>query len=223
MDNHQLKNDNKSKAGEKGIDTSSIYNNNFSKIEEIVKTIPLFEEKITLTKKTEETQLILKKKLITSTKKIEIPIKHEEIYINGKEFDSYDENEITEIFSKIKHKITDAFSHEKNGDKQNSEVIPDSHNIEVIHQKNDPNVKNPNNSNEQIVPLSIDENNHNTQREENIVPIWGEEIIINKRMVKLGEIVIKKYKTNEKRKIEIDVKTEQITVKYPDNYKEEII
>ncbi len=42
-------------------------------------------------------------------------------------------------------------------------------------------------------------------------------------MVKLGEIVIKKYKTNETRKIEIDVKTEQITVKYSDNYKEEMI
>ena len=42
-------------------------------------------------------------------------------------------------------------------------------------------------------------------------------------MVKLGEIVIKKYETNEKQKIEIDVKSEQLTIKYPDNHKEEII
>ncbi len=222
MDNHQSKNDNNNKTSDKDLDISSIdNNNNFSKIEEIVKTIPLFEEKFALAKKTEETQLILEKKLITSTKKIEIPIKYEEIYINGKEFDLYDENEITEIFSKIKHKITDAFSNEK--DKHSSEEIPSSHDIEIIRQKNDPNIEYKNNSNEQIVPLYPDENNYNHPREENIVPIWGEEIIINKRMVKLGEIVIKKYQINENKKIEVDVKTEHLTVKYPDNYKEEII
>ena len=80
MNNHQLKNDSTSKIGKKDINKSSIYNNTFSKNEEIVKKIPLFEEKFTLTKKkTEETQLILEKKLITSTK-IEIPIKYEDIY-----------------------------------------------------------------------------------------------------------------------------------------------
>ena len=30
-------------------------------------------------------------------------------------------------------------------------------------------------------------------------------------------------KLNEKQKIEIDVKSEQLTIKYPDNHKEEII
>ena len=70
MNNHQLKNDSNSKIGKKDINKSSIYNNTFSKNEEIVKKIPLFEEKFTLTKKTEETQLILEKKLITSTKKM---------------------------------------------------------------------------------------------------------------------------------------------------------
>jgi hypothetical protein len=29
---------------------------------------------------------------------------------------------------------------------------------------------------------------------ENIVPIWGEAIVVNKRKVKLGEIVIRKRK-----------------------------
>ena len=46
-------------------------------------------------------------------------------YINGKEFDSYSENEIIEIFSKIKYKITDVFSHhEKDKNKDNSEETP---------------------------------------------------------------------------------------------------
>ncbi len=51
MGNHQIKNVNKSKACEKGIDTSSLYRNNFSKIEEIVKIIPLFEESLHVQKR----------------------------------------------------------------------------------------------------------------------------------------------------------------------------
>ena len=85
----------------------------FSQGEETIKKIPLFVENLEVTKKTEETQLNLTKKWITTTKKIEIPVKYEEMLINDKEFDSYNESEITEIFSKIKHKITDVFSHEK--------------------------------------------------------------------------------------------------------------
>ena len=77
------------------------------------------------------------------------------IYINGKEFDSYEENEITEIFSKIKHKITDAFSHEKDNDKHSNEEIQYSHDIEIIHHKNDPNTENQNNSNEKLVSISM--------------------------------------------------------------------
>ena len=42
-------------------------------------------------------------------------------------------------------------------------------------------------------------------------------------MVKIGEIVIRKYQTNEKQKIDVDVKTEQLTIKYPNNRKEEIL
>ena len=61
----------------------------FSQGEEIAKTIPLFAENFDVTKKTEETQLVLAKKWVDSTKKIEIPIKYEEILINGKEFDHY--------------------------------------------------------------------------------------------------------------------------------------
>ena len=115
-------------------------------------------------------------------KKIEIPIKYEEAYINGKEFDSYSENEIIEIFSKIKDKITDVFSHEKDKNKDNSEEIPHSEDIEVIHHKNS-NLLNEKstNSNTKLIPISIDKNNYNSKKEENVIPIWGEEIIINKR------------------------------------------
>src|SRR5690242_10006763 len=75
-----------------------------------------------LQKKTEETQVNLTKKWTVATKKIDIPVKYEELLINDKEFDNYSEGEITEIFSKIKHKITDVFfHHDKNKDDSKQE------------------------------------------------------------------------------------------------------
>ena len=37
------------------------------------------------------------------------------------------------------------------------------------------------------------------------------------------KFVGKKYEINEKQKIDVEVKTEQLTIKYPDHHKEEII
>jgi hypothetical protein len=32
-----------------------------------------------------------------------------------------------------------------------------------------------------LIPISIDKNNYNSKKEDNVIPIWGEEIIINKK------------------------------------------
>lgn len=42
-------------------------------------------------------------------------------------------------------------------------------------------------------------------------------------MVKIGEIVIRKYQTTEKQKIDVDIKSEKLIVKYPDKRQEEIV
>ena len=198
--------------------------NSFSYDEKIAKVIPLFAENFTVTKKSEESNVTLSKKFITTTKKIEIPVKYEEVYINDKEFDAFHENEITEIFSKIKDKISDVFSHDKDKNKENDGGNHHhSHDIEIIHHKKGSPLEHRNNSKEKLVPLSGDKNEYNSNTDESIIPIWGEEIVINKRMVKLGEIVVKKHEINEKQKIDVEVKTEQLTIKYPDNHKEEMI
>ena len=41
-------------------------------------------------------------------------------------------------------------------------------------------------------------------------------------MVKLGEIAIKKSRIVEKRQVNVEVRKEKVTVKYPDGKKEEI-
>ena len=53
------------------------------------------------------------------------------------------------------------------------------------------------------------------------MPIWGEEIIVQKRRVKLGEIVIRKRRIIESKKIDIDIKREKVIVEYSDGLKEE--
>jgi stress response protein YsnF len=66
----------------------------------------------------------------------------------------------------------------------------------------------------------IDEQKKNET--EKIVPIWGEEIIVQKRSVKLGEIVVRKRRIIESKKIDIDIKKEKVLVEYPDGRKEEL-
>lgn len=220
----------------------------FSQGEEIAKTIPLFAENFDVTKKTEETQLVLAKKWVNSTKKIEIPIKYEEILINGKEFDHYSEKEIKEILSKIKDKITHVFSHaedKENGKEGGGGGNPNSSSsssptaspsdIEIReYSGQSPDVEATTDQSSATygrkpVPLSVDGGNGDSvpyeEKGDNsiAIPLWGEEIVINKRMVKLGEIVVRKYEGTEKRKFDVDVKTEKLTIKYPDKRKEEII
>ena len=42
-------------------------------------------------------------------------------------------------------------------------------------------------------------------------------------MVKLAEIVLKKYQVEEKRKIDVEVSQEKLSLKFPGNIKEEIL
>ncbi len=231
-------------SADKG-NSSPVEKYSFSQGEEIIEKIPLFAENFDVTPKTEETQLNLTLKWITTTKKIEIPVRYEEILINDKEFDSFNESEITEMFSKIKHKITDVFSHHEK-DKDNEEGKDDGqqqqqdlHRQKNHHQSDEIEVKvydkksnkeHNKNQNELyeklVVPFSLDSKNDDSsinKQEENIIPLWGEEITINKKMVKIGEISIRKYQTKEKQKMDVDVKKEKLTIKYPDNHKEEIL
>ncbi len=194
---------------------------------EIIKTIPVFGEKFTITKTTEHEELKLEKKWITSIKKIEIPVKYEEIYINGKELDSYNRNEILEVLSKFKDKISGIFLPDLHTKETNTTDNKHSSNkldviqYKIVSEKMDGNVLG-----EKQIPLPIypSENDETSPKNnKDVIAIWGEEIIINKRMVKLGEISIKKYEVYEKRKVNVHLNSEKLKVKYPNSQSEEII
>ena len=105
----------------------------------IVEKIPIYEEEFDITKETTKTQLHLEKRWIRSTKKIEVPINYEEMFINGKEFDSYSHNELVEIFSKVKEKITEVFHPSQTEGEENQPDKGASGNIR--HYPNDLDIK----------------------------------------------------------------------------------
>jgi stress response protein YsnF len=51
------------------------------------------------------------------------------------------------------------------------------------------------------------------ETEKKVIPILGEEIIVNKRIVKRGELMLVKNKVTENQKIAV---VEKATVRYPD-------
>ena len=297
---------------------SNLDSNGLIKTEELVRKIPLYNEKLDVTKKSENGNLKIEKKWITVMKEIEIPLKYEEIFINDKVFDSYSDKDKGEIFSQIKSKISDAFLREKTDEKDNKQPQPTGSEVEIVCLEPEGIDLSKNVISEKAIPLSYvtmadqaniqqadqaniqqadqaniqqadqaniqqadqaniqqadqaniqqadqaniqqadqaniqqadqaniqqaDQANIQQADQANIqqadqanIPqqadqantqetfeLWGEEIIIDKKMVKLAEIVIKKYQVNEKRKIDVEVSREKLTLKFPGNFKEEI-
>jgi stress response protein YsnF len=200
--------------------------------EQIVSQIPLYSEDFELTKKEVETNIELEKTWVHTTKKIEIPIKYEEILLNGKEFGSYDQKEIVEMLSKIKDKISHVFHHDEEHKKNNEEDSrPDKKSDkQQQHDNRDPSHENSEleihytkqsskkeEADSSSTP-SISPSGNNTNQFEKVIPLWGEEITINRKLVKLGEIIIRKYQVSENHDIQVELKKEKYSIKYPDGF-----
>ena len=187
---------------------------------ETAQIIPIIEENFNLTKKTviHETKIV--KRRAIKTEKIEVPIAYEEVYANNKKLRIYDKEE-EGLLSKIKYTIA---HHVSTSDDDNieyhylplpSEYSNGSSKPNQIQEYYDSNY---NTKGEAVVLIEGQEKNET----EKIVPIWGEEIIVRKRKVKLGEIVIRKRRIIENRRIDVDIKKEKVLVEYPDGRKEEL-
>ncbi len=211
-----------------GIDksTNASYDDPFSYSNEVIKKIPLMGEKFSYTKDTKEGQINIEKRWTSSIKKIEIPVNYEEIYIDGKKIESYDDKNVTNIFSKIINKIKSVFLRSKNQEHDETDkdknTDKDKDKLKVKYHNLDNNILNEKQSIEggKSVPLFHDKKN---PKSENVITIWGEEIIINKRKVKLGEFVIKKYEVTETKKVDVELMTEKLIIHHPNSPKEEII
>jgi stress response protein YsnF len=188
---------------------------------ETVQIIPIIEENFNLTKKTVTHEAKITKRMAIKTEKIEVPIAYEEVYVNNKKLRIYDKEE-EGFLSKVKDTIAHRIS------------ASDDDNIEYYHLPSSPEYSNGSSNPNQTIQEYYD-SNYNTKGEavvltegqeknetEKVVPIWGEEIIVRKRKVKLGEIVIRKRRIIESRRIDVDIKKEKVLVEYPDGHKEEL-
>lgn len=221
---------------EDGKDSQQVYKdtpstNSDLQDEQIVSRIPLYDEDFELTKKEVETNIQLEKKWVHTTKKIEIPIKYEEILLNGKEFSSYEQKEIVEMLSKIKHKISHVFHHdaedsknnkddsqtENKSDKQKSDNHDHHHeNSELdVHYTKQGSKKETHNSSS---APSVSTNGNNTSQFERVIPLWGEEITVTRKIVKLGEIIVRKYQISENHEVKVELNKEKYSVKYPNGF-----
>jgi stress response protein YsnF len=163
--------------------------------------IPVNEERFSISKNTVSEDVKIEKRWISATRKVEIPVPYEEVFVNDKVVKLFDEKDDDNILSKLKDKILDSIDRDKNKQQQT-----------ISQQQNEPRGE--------LIPLFDD--NDNNQITEKVIPILGEEIVVSRRTVKIGEIVIKKRRVTDNKKIQIDVKKEKVMLEYPDGNTEQI-
>ncbi|HET7390050.1 MAG TPA: DUF2382 domain-containing protein [Nitrososphaeraceae archaeon] len=177
--------------------------------------VPVLEEDYSISKETSIKEAKIEKRLVTKTKTVKVPIVYEELYINGKKLKSVEESQ---ILSALKDKIT-SLAGRGNADTSAEQPVKKKNKIE---------------NRGELVPLlsstaddDVDEADSEAQGEkeiekEKVIPLYEEQFEIIKKMVKVADIVITKRRVTEKKKIDIDVRTEEVTVKYPDGRSEKL-
>jgi stress response protein YsnF len=193
------------------------------KSSQIVNVVPVMEEQFSISKKTVIENAKVEKKWNTITKKIEVPVSFEEVYINGKDLKLYgkgnNEDDEDNILTELDRRIIERFKDMDNDDNQKKQYS----------------ILETNESKREIVPLfhyEYDDNNNNRitrtnnngssdvsdiidKQTKTIIPILGEEIVVSKKIVKLGELILTKNKVTENKKISIDTMKEKAMLRYP--------
>lgn len=91
------------------------------------KVIPIKEERFSISKETVTEDVKIEKRWITKTKKVEVPILNEEIYVNGRRLRYYDKIKGSEIFSKVKDKLKEGLDISANDKKEQGYSLLDAH------------------------------------------------------------------------------------------------
>lgn len=191
--------------------------------------IPVIEERYTISKKPVLEDVKIEKRWITHNEKVQVDVSYEKLFVNDKELDSYSKEN---IFTHLKDKFLDFVYIEGNNDEENK--IENERMGDINHQKQyqqqTKDKKLPLFDEEEKANHSIRKDNNNNNNNEmlndgsqKVIPIYAEKIIISKRKVKVGEIIINKRKVTEDKKINFEIMREKITLNYADGRKENII
>ena len=168
--------------------------------------IPVLEEEYSISKQTTSKEAKIEKRWNTKTRTVKVTVTYEEVYINDKKMKSVEKSQ---ILSFIKDKLSSI------GRKKS-----DSSDVDV---KQSETRKSDAEDRGELVPLMSSSSSYTDSSEtEKVIPLWAEEIEVSKKMVKVAEIVIKKRRVTETKKIDIGIKKEQVTISYPDGKAEKL-
>ena len=160
-----------------------------------------------ISKETSIKEAKIEKRLVNKVKTVRVPLVYEELYINDKKLKSVKE---FQIFSAFKDKITS---------------IANMGNISTASVEQSIKKKNIIENRGELIPLfssSSYEDSEIHREKERIIPLYEEQFEIIKKRVKVAEIVITKRRITEKKKVDIDIITEEVTLEYPDGRSERL-
>jgi stress response protein YsnF len=157
--------------------------------------IPVLEEEYSITKEAKTREARIEKRWVSKTKTVKVPISYEEVFINDKKMKSVEEST---ILSFLKDNLSSI------GRKSSSDI-----DVKQFESKK----TDVEDRGEPVPLMSLDTDSSETEK---VIPLWAEEFEVSKKMVKAAEIVIRKRRVTEKKKIHIDIEKEQVIIKYPD-------
>jgi len=172
--------------------------------------VPVLKQDYSISKETSIKEAKIEKRLVSKVKTVRVPLVYEELYINDKKLKSVKE---FQIFSAFKDKITS---------------IANMGNISTASVEQSIKKKNIIENRGELIPLfsssssSSDEDSEIHREKERIIPLYEEQFEIIKKRVKVAEIVITKRRITEKKKVDIDIITEEVTLEYPDGRSERL-
>ena len=159
--------------------------------------VPILVEDFSISKQASIKEAKIEKKVVTKTKTVKIPITYEELYINGKKLKSVEE---PRILSALKDKISN-ITNIGSSDTSVDQSISKKNKIEDRGEQ---------------VPLFSSDDVTSENEKEKIIPIYEEQFEIVKKVAKVAEFVITKRRITEKKVIDIDLRREEVEIKYPD-------
>jgi stress response protein YsnF len=168
--------------------------------------VPVLEEEYSISKETTSKEAKIEKRWVTKTKTVKVAVSYEEVYINDKKMRSVEE---PQILSFLKDKL--------------SSIRRKSDSTANIDVKQSEMKKSDAEDRGELVPLMSSSSSYTGSSEtEKVIPLMAEEIEVSKKTVKVAEIVIKKRRVTETKKIDIGIKKEQVTIRYPDGKAEKL-
>ena len=148
--------------------------------------IPVLAEKFYTSTKNQTEEVMIEKRWTTRNEKIEVPVRSEELFINDKEIAHYSTGA---RLNEIKEKI-----------------------LEVVYENKKPGTK----IEGKIIPLlDVDEDGGEAKETKKVIPLYAEQILVSKKLVQIGEVVISKRSVTENRDIRIDTLKEEVTIEEP--------